>query len=161
MHIISSHMFLLRLELNGRLSTLRVYMKVKNQSGFTLLELLVVMVIIGLLAGYVGPKYFAQLGKSEVKSAKAQLNSLRKALDVYRLDTGSYPDPQVGLSALSVAPQGVNGWQGPYLQKEVPNDPWGHAYIYKIPGEKSEFDLISLGADGKPGGVDENADLVE
>ena len=81
-------------------------MKLKNQIGFTLLELLVVMVIIGLLAGYVGPKYFAQLGKSEVKSAKAQLNSLRKALDVYRLDTGSYPDQQVGLSALMVAPQG-------------------------------------------------------
>ncbi len=136
-------------------------MKVRNHSGFTLLELLVVMVIIGLLAGYVGPKYFAQLGKSEVKSAKAQLNSLRKALDVYRLDTGGYPDQQAGLSALITAPQGVNGWQGPYLQKDVPNDPWGHAYIYKIPGEKSEFDLISLGSDGKPGGVDENADLIE
>ncbi len=133
----------------------------KSQSGFTLLGLLVVMVIVGLLSGYVGPKYFAQLGMSEVKSAKAQLNSLRKALDVYRLDTGNYPDQQLRLSALIVAPQGVNGWQGPYLYKAVLNDPWGHPYIYKIPDEKSELEIISLGADGQAGGSDENADIVE
>lgn len=132
-----------------------------KQTGFTLLELLVVMVIIGLLVGYVGPKYFAQLGKSEVKAARAQMNALRKALDVYRLDNGRYPDQQQGLDALTVAPQGNTKWQGPYLQKEVPNDPWGHAYIYRIPGEKGDYDLISLGADGRAGGTEENADIVE
>lgn len=133
----------------------------KHHSGFTLLELLVVLVIIGLLVGYVGPKYFAQLGKSEVKAAKAQMNALRKALDVYRLDNGSYPDQQQGLEALMTAPPGSTRWQGPYLQKAVPNDPWGHAYVYRIPGEKSELDIISFGADGRVGGTDENADIVE
>ncbi len=131
------------------------------QQGFTLLELLVVMVIIGLLVGYVGPRYFNQLSKSEVKAAKAQMNALRKALDVYRLDNGSYPDQAAGLNALMVAPQSATKWQGPYLQKNIPTDPWSHAYIYRIPGEKTEFDLLSLGADGKPGGADENADITD
>ena len=129
--------------------------------GFTLLELLVVMVIIGLLVSYVGPRYFGQLSKSEVKTAKAQINSLRKALDVYRLDTGSYPDQQAGLEALMTAPQGNSKWQGPYLQKAIPNDPWDHPYIYRIPGEKSEFDLFSYGADGRAGGTNENADISD
>lgn len=131
------------------------------QRGFTLLELLVVMVIIGLLVGYVGPRYFGQLSKSEVKAAKAQMNAIKKALDVYRLDTGAYPDQSSGLQALMVAPQSNPNWQGPYLQKAVPNDPWGNPYLYRIPGEKSEYELISLGADGRPGGVDEHADIVE
>ena len=132
-----------------------------NQRGFTLLELLVVMVIIGLLVSIVGPKYFGQLGKSEVKTAKAQINAFRKALDVYRLDTGHYPDAQAGLGALLVAPANESKWQGPYLQKNIPNDPWDKPYIYCIPGEKSELDIISYGADGKPGGTDENADIIE
>lgn len=131
------------------------------QAGFTLLELLVVLVIVGLLVGYVGPKYFAHLGKSEVKVAKMQISAIRKALDVYRLDMGSYPDQQQGLSALVVTPQGSTKWQGPYLEKAVPNDPWGNPYAYRIPGENREFDLVSLGADGRPGGVNENADIVE
>jgi general secretion pathway protein G len=133
---------------------------VVNQ-GFTLLELLVVMVIIGLLVSIVGPRYFSQLGKSEVKTAKVQIHSLKKALDVYRLDNGHYPDSQVGLNALLVAPANASKWQGPYLEKAVPTDPWDHAYIYRIPGEKSEFDLLSLGADGRPGGTDENADISD
>ena len=136
-------------------------MYIKQEQGFTLLELLVVMVIIGLLVSIVGPKYFNQLGKSEVKAAKAQINSLKKALDVYRLDTGHYPDAQIGLGALMTAPTIESKWHGPYLQKEVPNDPWGYPYIYRIPGEKSEFDLISLGADGRPGGADDNADIID
>lgn len=136
-------------------------MYIKQEQGFTLLELLVVMVIIGLLVSIVGPKYFNQLGKSEVKAAKAQINSLKKALDVYRLDTGHYPDAQIGLGALMTAPTIESKWHGPYLQKEVPNDPWGYPYIYRIPGEKSEFDLISLGADGRPGGADDNADITD
>lgn len=133
----------------------------RKQFGFTLLELLVVMVIIGLLVSIVGPKYFGQLGKSEIKIAKAQMNALRKALDVYRLDTGHYPDSQAGLGALLIAPPNESKWQGPYLQKNIPNDPWDHAYIYRIPGEKSELDIVSYGADGAPGGADENADIVE
>lgn len=130
-------------------------------AGFTLLELLVVLVIVGLLVGYVGPKYFSHLGKSEVKAAKMQMSSLRKALDVYRLDNGKYPDQQQGLNALIVAPESSVKWQGPYLEKAVPNDPWGRPYQYRIPGENRDFDLISLGADGQPGGADENMDIVE
>jgi general secretion pathway protein G len=130
------------------------------QQGFTLLELLVVMVIIGLLAGYVGPKYFAQIGKSEVKTAKAQIDALGKALDQYRLDTGHYPTTEQGLMALNSPPSDEQKWQGPYLQKTVPNDPWGKPYQYKYPGEHGEYDLWSFGKDGQAGGNDEFADVV-
>ena len=132
----------------------------RTQGGFTLLELLVVMVIIGLLAGYVGPKYFSQIGKSEVKAARAQIDSLGKALDQYRLDTGHYPSAEEGLAALITRPANQPKWDGPYLTKNVPVDPWGHAYIYKFPGEHGEYDLISLGKDGQPGGEGEAADLT-
>lgn len=128
--------------------------------GFTLLELLVVMVIIGLLAGYVGPKYFAQIGKSEVKTAKAQIDALEKALDQYRLDVGHYPATEAGLNALVANPGGESKWQGPYLKKAVPADPWGNPYVYRIPGEHGEFDLYSYGRDGKQGGSNEDADVV-
>ncbi len=131
-----------------------------SQRGFTLLELLVVMVIIGLLASFVAPRYFAQLGKSEVKATRAQIAALAKALDVYRLDTGHYPAEDVGLQALTIAPANEPKWQGPYLDKTVPLDAWGNPYIYRIPGEQREYDLISLGKDGKPGGTDENADIT-
>ena len=129
-------------------------------SGFTLLELLVVMVIIGLLAGYVGPKYFAQVGKSEIKVAKSQMVALEKALDQYRLDTGHYPTSEEGLAALNAKPANETKWDGPYLKKAVPPDPWGNSYLYKIPGEHgSEFDLYSYGKDGQPGGEGEAADI--
>jgi general secretion pathway protein G len=129
-------------------------------TGFTLLELLVVMVIIGLLAGYVGPKYFAQVGKSEIKVAKSQMVALEKALDQYRLDTGHYPTSDEGLAALNAKPANETKWDGPYLKKNVPPDPWGNPYIYKIPGEHgSEFDLYSYGKDGQPGGEGEAADI--
>lgn len=135
-------------------------LKTQLQRGFTLLELLVVMVIIGLLAGYVGPKYFAQIGKSEVKAARAQIDALEKALDQYRLDAGHYPAMDAGLNALVVKPASEPKWQGPYLKKAVPDDPWGHPYIYRIPGEHGEYDLFSYGRDGQQGGSGEDADIT-
>jgi general secretion pathway protein G len=128
--------------------------------GFTLLELLVVVVIIGLLAAFVAPRYFGQVGKSEVNIAKAQLDALEKALDQYRLDVGRYPDQEAGLKALVAKPANEPKWSGPYLRKDIPLDPWGRAYVYKFPGEKGEYDLVSLGKDGQPGGTGENADIT-
>jgi general secretion pathway protein G len=130
-----------------------------KSKGFTLLELLVVIVIIGLLAGYVAPRYFGQVGKSEVQVARAQIDSLEKALDQYRLDTRHYPTAEQGLEALNTKPANEANWSGPYLKKAVPNDPWGRAYVYHVPGSKGEFDLYSLGRDGKPGGTGEDADI--
>jgi len=128
--------------------------------GFTLLELLVVMVIIGLLAGYVAPRYFAQIGKSEVKATRAQIDALEKALDQYRLDTGHYPTTEQGLAALVVRPSDEPKWDGPYIKKAVPLDPWGNAYLYKSPGEHGDVDLLSYGRDGQPGGTGEAADIT-
>ncbi len=123
--------------------------------GFTLLELLVVMVILGLLAGYVGPKLFGQIGKSEAKVARAQIEALGKALDQYRIDTGRYPSTAQGLGALVQAPPGEARWAGPYLGRAVPNDPWGRPYGYRAPGEHGDYDLWSDGPDGQPGGADD------
>lgn len=133
--------------------------KQQVQRGFTLLELLVVMVIIGLLVGYVGPRYFSQIGKSETKAARAQIDALEKALDQYRLDTGHYPSTEQGLAALNTRPSNEERWDGPYLKKNVPPDPWGKPYIYLQPGEHSEFDLLSYGKDGQPGGSGDAADV--
>lgn len=135
-------------------------MKRNSQVGFTLLELLVVMVIIGLLAGYVGPRFFSQIGKSEVKAARAQIDALEKALDQYRLDNGRYPTTEEGLKSLMERPASASKWSGPYLKKAVPLDPWERPYIYKAPGEHGEYDLSSLGKDGQPGGTDEAADIT-
>ena len=133
---------------------------VASQRGFTLLELLVVMVIIGLLAGYVAPKFFAHIGKSEAKVARAQIDSLEKALDAYRLDIGAYPNTEQGLAALLQRPANAARWSGPYLKKGLPNDPWGRPYQYRQPGEHGEFDLLSYGKDGQAGGTGEAEDLV-
>ncbi len=127
--------------------------------GFTLLELLVVMVIIGLLAGYVAPKYMAQVGKSEIKVTMAQIDSLEKSLDQYRLDVGHYPSQQQGLDALVSRPSDEPKWDGPYLRKGLPLDPWDSPYNYKIPGDFSEFDLMSYGKDGRLGGSGADADI--
>ena len=116
--------------------------------GFTLLELLVVIVIIGLLAGYVAPRYFSQVGKSEVQVARAQIDALEKAIDQYRLDNRRYPTSEEGLAAVQS-----------YLKKSVPNDPWGRPYVYQIPGDKAEYTVLSYGRDGKPGGTGEDADI--
>jgi general secretion pathway protein G len=133
----------------------------QRRNGFTLLELLVVIVIIGLLAAYVGPKYFAQLGKSEVTVAKAQMEAFEKSLDTYRLDVGRYPTSEEGIGALMAAPAAAGAkWNGPYLKKGVPADPWGNPYQYRAPGAKAEYEILSLGKDGQPGGAGENADIV-
>jgi general secretion pathway protein G len=143
------------------LNTLRHQSARQNNSsrGFTLLELLVVIVIIGLLAAYVGPRYFAQLGKSETKVAKAQIESFGRALDTYRLDVGHYPSTEQGLNALQTKPNEETKWQGPYLVKAAPLDPWGKPYIYRSPGQTAEFDLLSYGKDHQPGGEGDNADV--
>jgi len=128
--------------------------------GFTLLELLVVIVIIGLLAGLVAPRYFNQLSKSNTKIAEAQIAALEQALDQYRLDVGTYPPTELGLAALFEKPASIDRWQGPYLKKPVPPDPWGRPYLYKSPGDHGEYDLSSLGVDGQPGGTGEATDVA-
>ncbi|WP_207001666.1 type II secretion system major pseudopilin GspG [Trinickia mobilis] len=128
--------------------------------GFTLLELLVVLLIIALLAGYVGPKLFSQVDKARVKTAQAQMKSLGDAMSQYRLDTGSYPGADQGLASLVKEPQGVAGWQGPYLAKDVPADPWGRAYQYNVPGRDAEAEIVTLGRDGRQGGEGDDADIV-
>jgi general secretion pathway protein G len=134
--------------------------RIRKNVGFTLLELLVVIVIIGLLASFVAPRYFSQVGKSEVKVARAQMDALEKALDQYRLDTGHYPGMEAGLGALMSRPANEQKWDGPYLRKAVPPDPWGNAYVYRIPGEHGEYDLVSYGKDGQPGGSGEASDIT-
>lgn len=138
-------------------------MGIKSQlrrSGFTLLELLVVMVIIGLLASYVGPRFFEQVGKSEAKTARAQIDAFGKALDTYRLDVGHYPSTEQGLRALMERPSAEAKWAGPYLQKSVPPDPWGQPYQYKAPGDNGrDYDIVSLGKDGQTGGEGDAADI--
>lgn len=134
------------------------YIHIKNQ-GFTLLELLVVIVIIGLLASIAAPKLFSQIGKSETKTAAAQLESLGLGLDQYRIDVGQYPTTEQGLIALNQNPGNAPKWAGPYLKKTVPNDPWGKPYLYKSPGEHGDYDLYTLGKDGQLGGSSDNQDV--
>ncbi len=133
---------------------------VRSRRGFTLLELLVVMVIIGLLAAYVGPKYFSQIGKSEVKTAKAQIVAFEKALQQFRVDVGRYPNTEQGLQALLSKPANLSKWDGPYLEKTLPLDPWGQPYVYVSPGEHGEVDISSHGRDGRPGGDGLDADVT-
>jgi general secretion pathway protein G len=137
----------------------KVHISRQPYHGFTLLELLVVIVIIGLLASYVAPRYFAQEGKAKIQITRAQIESLEKALDQYRLDTGSYPTNEQGLAALNTRPKDEPKWAGPYLRKDLPNDPWDKPYLYRQPGEQWEYDLISLGKDGQSDGEGENADI--
>ncbi len=132
----------------------------RAQRGFTLLELLVVLVILGLLASLVGPSVLRQLGSSKTKTAALQIEELSSALDLYRLEVGSYPSGDQGLEALISKPSGVSGWNGPYLRKNlIRKDPWGFDYHYRYPGEHGEFDLYSLGADNREGGEGENQDV--
>ncbi|MBU0733625.1 MAG: type II secretion system major pseudopilin GspG [Proteobacteria bacterium] len=132
----------------------------RRERGFTLIEMLIVMVILGLLAALVGPRMFGKVGKSRQNAAKVQIALFETALDTYRLDTSKYPTTDQGLQALRGKPSGVERWDGPYLPKDVPLDPWGHPYQYRSPGEHGDYDIVSLGADGNPGGEGEDEDVV-
>ena len=131
-----------------------------SSAGFTLIELIVVVVIIGLLAGLVVPQFIKQEEKATSKATKAQIELFGTALDTFRLDVGRYPTSQEGLAALTQKPASADRWDGPYLKKEVPPDPWGKPYIYKSPGDHGPYDIISYGADGAPGGEDNNRDVT-
>ena len=132
----------------------------RRERGFTLVEILVVIIIIGLLAALVGPKLFGKVSVAKQKTAKAQIELFGTALDTFRLDVGRYPTMEEGLKALREKPSGVEGWQGPYLPKEIPVDPWRKPYVYKCPGEHGDYDLLSYGLDGTEGGEGENQDIV-
>jgi general secretion pathway protein G len=133
----------------------------KSQRGITLIEMLVVVVIIGLFVSMVGLNMFNQADKAKVTKAKADIATFMNALGLYKLEVGTYPSTEQGLQALRVKPEGAAQWGGPYIQKDVPLDPWGHPYLYKYPGDHGEDpDILSLGADGQPGGEDKNADIV-
>jgi general secretion pathway protein G len=135
--------------------------KNRTQSGFTLLELLVVLGIIAMLAGIVGPQVMKHMGESKIKAAKVQIEDLASTLDMYKLDLGSYPTTEEGLNALIESPDSSKRWNGPYLRKsKIPLDPWQNEYHYVSPGEHGKFDLSSWGADGKEGGEGEDQDLV-
>ncbi len=132
----------------------------RRQRGFTLIEILIVVIIIGLLASLVGPKLFGKVGTAKQKTAKAQIELFGTALDAFRLDVGRYPTSEEGLKALREKPSGAETWQGPYLPKEIPTDPWGRPYVYRSPGEVHDYEIVSLGLDGADGGDGENQDVV-
>jgi general secretion pathway protein G len=135
--------------------------RISRSAGFTLVELLVVLVILGLLAALVAPRVLSYLGSSKTKTAQLQITSFADALDLYRIDNQGLPTSAEGLKALVEKPANATGWNGPYLsQSKIPQDPWGKDYQYAAPGQHGEYDLFSLGADGKPGGEDENQDVV-
>src|SRR5450631_1664731 len=131
-----------------------------GQDGFTLIEILVVITIIGLIMGLVGPRVLNYLSQSKVKAATIQIQSFSSSLDLFYLDLGRYPSTSEGLTALVTRPGGASSWNGPYLKNNsVPNDPWGHPYKYQSPGERSPYEIISLGSDGQEGGTGTAADI--
>ncbi len=128
--------------------------------GFSLIELLVVLVILGLLAAVVAPNVMNKLGGAKSKTARLQIEDFGAALDIFSLETGRYPSSEEGLKALATDPGNTTSWNGPYLKKKtIPNDPWGNAYHYKYPGDNGAYDLFSLGADNATGGEKDNADI--
>jgi len=128
-------------------------------AGFTLTELLIVLVILGLLAALVGPVLYQRINPAKQSVARAQIENFMSALDSYFLDVGSFPTSQQGLAALRTRPEGVAKWNGPYLKKEIPGDSWGNAFVYRAPGRNGGYEIVSHGADGKEGGEADNADI--
>ncbi len=126
--------------------------KLRRQAGFTLIELMIVLFILGLLTALVAPRMMGRVGKAKQKTAQTQIQMLATALEMFYLDVGRYPNQEEGLKALYERPAGLASWNGPYLEKGVPKDPWGHDYVYKCPGDNRPFDIFSYGADGAPGG---------
>jgi general secretion pathway protein G len=134
--------------------------RLESQAGFTLVEMLVVIAIIGLIMGLIGPRVLNYLSESKVKAARIQMQSFVTALDLFYLDAGRYPSSAEGLGALAKQTPGVAAWNGPYLKGgNVPNDPWNHAYIYRSPGEHGPYDIVSYGSDGQEGGSGVAADI--
>jgi len=131
-----------------------------DSCGFTLVELIVVVIIIGLLAGLVLPQFIRQEEKAKLKAAQAQIELLGTALDTFRLDVGRYPTTEEGLQALRQKPGTLDRWDGPYLKKDLPLDPWAKPYMYKSPGDHGPYDIVSYGADSAPGGEGDNRDIV-
>ena len=139
----------------------RLKLRLLKTGGFTLLELLIVMIIIGLLAALIGPKMIGRVGESRQTVAKQQIEGFSSALEMYKLDTAKYPTQEQGLEALIAQPQGIINWKGVIPKKKlIPKDPWGNNYIYTYPGEHGDYDIISHGADGKSGGDDEDKDVL-
>ena len=144
---------------------MRIWQPQKSRSssrqGFTLVELLVVLAILGLLAAIATPQVMKHLGHAKVQTAKMEIKNIGAALDLFRIDVGRYPKQEEGLQALMTQPDGLNSWAGPYIdKKDVLNDPWGTPYIYKIPGQHGDYDLLSYGADKVEGGTGEDADIT-
>ena len=132
----------------------------RSEAGFTLVEMLVVITIIGLIMALVGPRVLNYLAESKVKAARIQVESFASSLDLFYLDNGRYPSTSEGLAALAQRPGGIDSWNGPYLRSgAVPNDPWGHPYIYRSPGEHGAYEIVSYGSDGQEGGTGTAADI--
>src|SRR3982751_1515066 len=134
-------------------------MQKAKRRGFTLMELLIVLVLIGLLAALVAPTLYQRINPAKESAARAQIENFMTALDSYFVDTGRYPSGTEGLKALRAKPESSDKWNGPYLKKEVPADPWGNAYVYRAPGRNGGYEIVSYGADGREGGEGENADI--
>lgn len=131
-----------------------------KHSGFTMMELLIVLVIIGLLAALVGPALYQRIAPAKESVARAQIENFMTALDSYFVDTGRFPTAQQGLQGLRLRPESEARWKGPYLKKEIPADPWGNPFVYRSPGRNGGYELLSLGADGREGGEAENRDVT-